>query len=151
MIPRPLHRLALRIAQPIRKQVWRIVKPRLRSVSIIGCDTRGHMLMIRLSYGSGEWQFPGGGIGRGEEPDVAARRELAEEAGCRIDGLKKIARFEENVWGARCDTWLFTGNLLTSPEPDRREVLEARMFPVHSLPEPMSERARKRLEMWKGT
>ena len=149
LIPPPLHRLALRIAQPLRKRWWRLTKPDLQGVSIIGCDPRGQVLMVRLAYGSGEWQFPGGGIKREEAPEAAARRELQEEAGCSADGLKEIARFEEIVFGARCDSWLFAGNILTQPRADGREVVEARFFPRHSLPMPISNRAQKRLAMWR--
>ena len=35
---------------------------------------------MRSSY-QVEWTFPGGGVKRGETPDAAARRELAEEIG----------------------------------------------------------------------
>ncbi|MGA8714666.1 MAG: NUDIX hydrolase, partial [Roseiarcus sp.] len=35
---------------------------------------------MRSSY-QVEWNFPGGGVKRGETPDAAARRELAEEIG----------------------------------------------------------------------
>jgi predicted NUDIX family NTP pyrophosphohydrolase len=34
----------------------------------------------------GAWQIPKGEIGAGEEPEAAARREVAEELGVRLDG-----------------------------------------------------------------
>lgn len=38
------------------------------------------MLLVRHRYMPG-WQFPGGGVGRGELPEVAILRELKEEVG----------------------------------------------------------------------
>lgn len=149
LIPAPLHRLALRLADPLRRRLWRIFHPRLRGVSVIALAPGERMLLIRLSYGGDRWSFPGGGVGRSETPEAAARRETKEEAGCELDGLRLVAQFEEDISGARATSWLFVGNLLSNPVADGREVLEARLFPLHSLPEPLSQRTRKRLHMWR--
>ena len=147
LIPRPLHRMALRLADPLRRVVWSVLRPRFRSVSVIAASGES-ILLVRHSYGSRRWTFPGGGVGRNETPEQAARREMREEATCEMDGLILVARFEEDVSGARADTWLFAGNLLTGPVADGREVVEARLFPLHSLPEPLGPLTRKRFALW---
>jgi 8-oxo-dGTP pyrophosphatase MutT (NUDIX family) len=44
----------------------------------------GRVLMVRHTYGSDAWTFPGGRRRRGEDPRGAARREIAEELGLDV-------------------------------------------------------------------
>ncbi len=47
----------------------------------------GRLLAARRSYPAetaGRWEFPGGKVEDGEEPEAAAVREIAEELGCQV-------------------------------------------------------------------
>lgn len=57
-----------------------LISPMAFGVNAVIVDERGWVLLVRHTYMPG-WQLPGGGVDRGEPPDVAVLRELKEEIG----------------------------------------------------------------------
>jgi ADP-ribose pyrophosphatase YjhB (NUDIX family) len=57
-----------------------LVAPVVLGVTGAIFDSGGRVLLVKQSYMRG-WRLPGGGVGRGEAPSLALRRELAEEVG----------------------------------------------------------------------
>ncbi|HWD49982.1 MAG TPA: NUDIX domain-containing protein [Rhizomicrobium sp.] len=55
-----------------------VVNPTAFGATAIVEDGQGRVLLVRHTYMS-DWRLPGGGVGRGEPPDVAVMRELEEE------------------------------------------------------------------------
>ncbi|ANY21283.1 RNA pyrophosphohydrolase [Tsuneonella dongtanensis] len=149
LIPRPLHRMALRWAHALRHRWRRFVRVRLAGVSVIVTDLEGRLLLVRHSYGPGGWALPGGGMGRGEDALDAARREVLEEVGCLLESVRTLESIEEVISGSPHTAWLVTGVTQDHPRPDKREVIEARFFPMHSLPEPLTPLTRKRVDVWR--
>lgn len=143
-----LHRQAYRIAHRIRHRWRRWRGTPIEGVAIIARDLNGQVLLVRHSYGPQGWYFPSGGIKRGETRVDAAIRELREETGCEALGIQPIGRIEEELSGSPHTSHVFTATTHDTPRPDRREIVEARFFPTHSLPEPLSPRTRARLELW---
>lgn len=143
-----LYRLALNAAHKLRHRWRRWRKAPLAGVTIIARDVHGHLLMVRLSYAEAGWSFPGGGAHRGETMQAAAARELEEEAGCRASSLRLVGLMEETLSGSPHTAHVFTCITQDRPTPDGREVVEARFFPPHSLPHPMTPRTQQRLAFW---
>jgi 8-oxo-dGTP pyrophosphatase MutT (NUDIX family) len=86
------------------------------------------LLLVRPSYRAG-WHFPGGGVGRGETPEEAARRELAEEVGLTAVALLP-AGFTCTSWDGRRDrVHFFELRLAELPmlQLDNREIILARL------------------------
>ena len=52
-----------------------------------------------------EFQLPGGGIDRGEHPIAALHREVREETGWRIGGLRRIGAFRRFTYMPEYDLW----------------------------------------------
>lgn len=64
---------------------------RLGPVCTVGAlihDGHGHVLLVRTHKWSGKWGIPGGKIRHNESTDAALRREILEETGLEIDGLR---------------------------------------------------------------
>jgi ADP-ribose pyrophosphatase YjhB (NUDIX family) len=150
LIPKPLHQIALRIAHGLRHRWRKQSGITSDGVSVIAHDFDGQILLVRHSYGPEGWYFPGGGVGRNETPEAAAVRELREETSCDIEGLKLVGVLDEELSGAAHKAHIFEGVVDDMPRPDGREVVEAKFFPTHSLPEPLGQRTRVRLEMWQA-
>lgn len=144
-----VYRIALNIAHKLRHRwrLWR--KTPLAGVTMIARDVHGQLLMVRLSYAEAGWSFPGGGANRGETMEAAAVRELEEETGCRANSPRLVGLMEETLSGSPHTAHVFTCITQDRPRPDRREVVEARFFPLHSLPHPMTPRTQARLGFWR--
>jgi ADP-ribose pyrophosphatase YjhB (NUDIX family) len=146
-----VHRTALRLAHALRHRWRRWRKVPLEGVTMIARDADGRLLMVRLSYADAGWSLPGGGAARGETMEEAAVRELAEETGCEARAVRLIGRIEETVSGSPHTAHVFTCLTDDEPRPDGREVIEARFYPPHSLPHPMTARTQARLEIWRAS
>jgi ADP-ribose pyrophosphatase YjhB (NUDIX family) len=150
LIPAPIVHACLKAAHRLRHHWRAFTGVTGEGVSVIGRDFDGQILLVRHSYGPTGWYFPGGGIGRNETPEDAARRELREETGCPVEGLRLVGIIEEELSGASHRAHIFEGVVDAMPRPDGREVIEARFFPTHSLPEPLSPRTKVRLQLWQS-
>ena len=147
ILPPALHRQAYRVAFHVRRHWLRLFVGEIRGCSVIARDGAGRVLLVRHSYGSGLWCFPGGGINRGEEPQAAAHREFAEELGCAISQVQAIGVLEEDYHGTRNVAHVFTGLVAGDPRPDRREIVEARFFARDALPQPIAASVTRRLAL----
>ena len=121
------YRLAFRIGFPLAVAWWHLRRPRHEG-AVVAVYVGAALLLVRSSYRTA-WNFPGGGIRRGETPDAAARRELAEEIGLVADHmlLRGVAC---GIWDERRDrVHFFELRLDRLPELqlDNREIIAARL------------------------
>ncbi|MEA3263212.1 MAG: NUDIX domain-containing protein [Pseudomonadota bacterium] len=148
LIPRPLHRVLLVQAHRVRLVWWRIRKPLLLGCRVLAFDGEGRILLVRHSYGSGRWMLPGGGIGRGEEPLLAALRELAEETACALEDPRELAVIEEPLAGTINRVHVITGRARGVPRGDGREIVAAEFFAPDALPPNLAEQLQRNLADW---
>lgn len=148
LLPAPIHRALLPAAHRVRHRWRRFRGTPIAGVSVVLTNLVGEVLLLRHSYGPDVWALPGGGIKPGEDMAECARREVKEELGITLDVIEPLGTIEETLSGSPHTAHLFTAICNMQPVPDRREVLEARFFPSHSLPEPLGEFARRRIDVW---
>lgn len=81
------------------------------------------------------WEFPAGGLERGESLRHAAKRELMEEVGYRPRKLKKLTRFYPSPGVSGEVMHLFLAEELTPEklEGDEDEEIKARVFSLRQL------------------
>ena len=105
---------------------------------------RGRRILLgrrRGSHGEGTWALPGGHLDYGETVEACARREVAEETGLELGGLR-AGPYSSDVFEAEGKHYvtLFVLADWRDGEPELREPAkcsEWRWFEWGSLPEPL--------------
>jgi 8-oxo-dGTP diphosphatase len=120
-------RMTFRLAFPLALLWWRLSRPRHQG-ALVAVHVGAALLLVRSSYRFA-WNFPGGSIRPGETPEVAARRELAEEIGLVADPMlpRGVAC---GIWDGRRDqVHFFEVRLDKMPQLqlDNREIIAARL------------------------
>jgi 8-oxo-dGTP pyrophosphatase MutT (NUDIX family) len=95
------------------------------------------VLLVRHTYGRRwEWDLPGGGMRRGEEPVRAAAREIEEELGVAPAEWVFLGELFERIGGKHDELWCFSaqvGDSKLSPSPV--EIGEVGWFARGALPD----------------
>ncbi len=94
-----------------------------RVTAIVACvDEAGRVLLVRQRGGpfSGAWLLPGGGVDAGETIEEALRREMREETGCVLEGVRPVARYEvdERTQNFRALVHLFAATAVGEPRAE---------------------------------
>ncbi|GAA0272522.1 NUDIX domain-containing protein [Alteraurantiacibacter aestuarii] len=147
LIPPPLHRTGYRMAFALRTRWLRWRGGEIHGCTMIARDEQGRVLLVRHSYGAAVWSFPGGGMRKGEDPQLAALREFAEELGAAIADPQHLGTLTEDYHGGRNVAHIFTGRIAGEARPDMREIVEARFFHHHELPQDISRTVTVRMQL----
>lgn len=135
---------------PLLRLYWRALRPEVLGVRCL-IEHEGRVLLIRNPYGPMKWDLPGGGIHRRETPEQAARREVLEEVGITLPGLRPLGRYTGTEYYDR-DTVVCFYARAGSPamKPRRAEVYEEGWFEWGQLPEPLSPEVAKIIGLYRS-
>ncbi len=126
-------RMVFRLCFPPLRLWWRLRRPPHEG-ALVAVYVGRSLLVVRSSYRS-EWNLPGGGVRRGESPEAAARREMAEEIGLTAPVLRSAGSIS-GTWQGRPDrVHFFELHLERLPalRLDNREIVAARLVPPDAL------------------
>jgi ADP-ribose pyrophosphatase YjhB (NUDIX family) len=149
-LPASLHRALLPLAHDLRHRWRRWRKVPISGVTAILKNQAGEVLLVRHSYGPVGWALPGGGMGPGEDPVAALRREVREELGIDLAAIDMIAVIEEVMSGSPHTAHLFVAATDQPLRPDGREIIEARFFALDALPEKLGRTTCAQLALWQA-
>ncbi len=119
----------------------------LCAVAII--EVRRQIVLVHHAYGAQGISLPGGGIGAGETPDVAARREVWEETGLDIPLVHVGTYFLRKSPGC---VYLFSGEvtkLQEKPKINSLEIHRIMLCAPDELPENIYPAQRKLIDRWR--
>jgi 8-oxo-dGTP pyrophosphatase MutT (NUDIX family) len=136
-----------RVADRLLSLYWFLLRPRTAGARCVLVCAR-HLLLIRQTYGDRLWTLPGGGLARGETPEAAVRREVAEEVGITLGAVQYLGHFVST------QTYnVDTVHVFSASTPSQAcaiapgEIAEARWFAIAALPQ-VSEKTRLALQLW---
>ena len=99
-------------------------------------DDEGRIFAAKRGPGgamAGRWEFPGGKVERGEEPEEALARELSEELGVSVEVGAFVARGEAPIGGGRTVRLDVYEVRLVSGVIELREHIEGRWLSAEEL------------------
>jgi ADP-ribose pyrophosphatase YjhB (NUDIX family) len=137
-----VRRAAIRCAYVGLRLYWFVARPHVSGVKCV-ITHGGDVLLVRHTYGNRAWDLPGGQIRRRELPVDAARREMNEEIGRRIEDWVDFGKLDSNGNHHRDTVHLFHGRLGDRRvDPDLVELDAADWFALDGLPPDLSRHVR---------
>jgi ADP-ribose pyrophosphatase YjhB (NUDIX family) len=124
---------------------WMLFKPLTLGVRVMMLRDDA-VLLVRHSYQSRGWHFPGGLVERGESLEQAARREAFEEVGATLGPLVLVGVFSSFAEGKSDHVTVFACTEFALTPVSNPEIQEAALFPLAGLPDGVSPAIRRRIE-----
>ncbi|XP_068193814.1 oxidized purine nucleoside triphosphate hydrolase [Antennarius striatus] len=117
------------------EQTGDMLSAKLLTLVLVVQPERVLLGMKKRGFGAGKWNGFGGKVQHGETIEEAARRELQEECGLRVDALEKVGNIKFEFVG---ETQLLDVHVFRADshhgEPTESEEMRPQWFPRHQIP-----------------
>lgn len=114
-------------------------------VAVAIFDDTGRILLVLQGYRERLWSLPGGSVEQFEPIRNAAIREASEETGCRIQLEEYVGAYSAPTRGML--SLVFAASIIeVMPWQPTEEIVGKEFFDLQSLPSPLSQRMRTRIE-----
>jgi 8-oxo-dGTP pyrophosphatase MutT (NUDIX family) len=136
------------IVLPCVRLYWFIFRPHTQGLKVILKNEQGELLLVRHTYGPGDWTFPGGSIEGGESPEQTARREMKEELSVQIYDLQVHGSFVSTKEYKRDHITVCSGSVTETLNPSPFEIAETQWFSRDHLPDELRQVTEETLSMY---
>jgi 8-oxo-dGTP pyrophosphatase MutT (NUDIX family) len=114
-----------------------VVKPRKRGAKC-ALFNDGEVLLVRHTYGPREWELPGGGLDRSEDPLSGIRREIREELSVEITQFTELGTgVGRGRFAGACVSYFSAELPDRTLRPDPVEIAEVAWWSPAGLPTPL--------------
>ena len=120
------------------KLYWFLFRPHEFGVKCVIEGPSEKILMIRSTYGRGYWNFPGGRLGRNEDPKNAAIREVLEELGIDVREIQLLKSYVSTLDYKYDHIDVFVAKIAGERfVPNKDEIREAMWVDPKNPPQPL--------------
>ena len=139
--------MLIELLHVLQKCYWFIWRPTTRGVKAIIVNKENKILLVEHTYGGG-WFLPGGGLKRKEDPTHGMIREIKEEVGIEVKGVKELFGIYQSDYEYKKDTiYVFVVAVSAfSFERHNIEIKNVTFFDPNFLPENTSPGTKRRVQ-----
>jgi ADP-ribose pyrophosphatase YjhB (NUDIX family) len=121
----------------LKKIYWFFARPKRAGVKCV-LESDGKVLMLRRTFGTDKWVFPGGAMRAGELPAAAVRREIQEDLGLPLEEVRDLGSFSQAVHHRQETIHCFAAPVPASAAAhvhfNKEKIQEVRWFDRNELP-----------------
>jgi len=133
---------------PFVRLYWFVFRPQTEGVKVVLKNDNDQLLLVRHTYGSRDWTFPGGGREGGESSAETARREMREELSVQIDDLHVHDSFVSTKEYKHDHITVCSGKVTEDLNPSPFEIAETQWFNRDHLPNELRQMTQETLSIY---